>query len=100
MSAMPGWYQTSKPLEFKAIEEFATNRFSAATEAREQRHRRKNVSASAATWNTLQNNLNRFRKSHSNNDINRFYEIADETRLNISNAIIAEHRLYYTPIAA
>jgi hypothetical protein len=26
MSLMPGWYQTSKPLQFKAIEEFATNR--------------------------------------------------------------------------
>jgi hypothetical protein len=25
MSLMPGWYQTSKPLQFKAIEEFATN---------------------------------------------------------------------------
>jgi hypothetical protein len=26
MSRTPGWYQTSKPLQFKAIEEFATNR--------------------------------------------------------------------------
>jgi len=25
MSRMPGWYQTQKPLQFKAIEEFATN---------------------------------------------------------------------------
>jgi len=25
MSLIPGWYQTSKPLQFKAIEEFATN---------------------------------------------------------------------------
>ena len=25
MSLMPGWYQTSKPLQFRAIEEFATN---------------------------------------------------------------------------
>src|SRR5262245_29188911 len=26
MSLMPGWYQSSKPLQSKAIEEFATNR--------------------------------------------------------------------------
>jgi hypothetical protein len=26
MWLMPGWYQTSKPVQFKAIEEFATNR--------------------------------------------------------------------------